>query len=266
MHLHYSPLLSLLLKLIVTPALIAGATLAGRRWGDRLSGWLVGLPLTSGPVLFFLAIDQGSAFATRAALGVLLGTISQAAFALAYAWAAVQSGWAVAAAAGCAAFALATIGFQRISLPALPAFALVTASLILATIFMPRSRPTDDRAAPSRWDLPVRIVVATGLVLLLTGIAPALGAHLTGLLSPFPVYAGVLAIFAQRQGGGDAANNVLKGLLLGLLSFGAFFLLLAVGLSRFGIGLTFLLATLTALAIQGLTLRAVRSGGDRTLP
>jgi hypothetical protein len=257
-------LLSLLLKLAVTPALIAAATLAGRHWGDRLSGWLVGLPLTSAPVLFFLAIDQGSGFATTAALDVLLGTISQAAFALAYAWAAVRSGWAVAAAAGCAAFALATIGFQRVSLPALPAFALVTATLILATVLMPRSRPAVDRAAPSRWDLPLRMVVATGLVLLLTGIAPAIGAHLTGLLSPFPVYAGVLAMFAHRQGGGDAANNVLKGLLLGLFSFGAFFLVIALVLSRFGIGLTFLLAVVTALAIQGLTLRAARSSDNRT--
>jgi hypothetical protein len=255
-------LLSLLLKLAVTPALIAAATLAGRRWGDRLSGWLVGLPLTSGPVLFFLATDQGSGFATAAALAVLLGTISQAAFALAYAWAAVRSGWVVAAAAGCGAFALATLGFQRVSLPALPAFALVTASLILATILMPRSGTAVDRAAPFRWDLPLRIVVATGLVLLLTGIAPAIGAHLTGLLSPFPVYAGVLAIFAHRQSGGGAAINVLRGLLLGLLSFGAFFLVIALVLSRFGIGLTFPLAAVTALAIQGLTLRTVRSSGN----
>jgi hypothetical protein len=257
-------LLSLLLKLVVTPALIAAATLAGRRWGDRLSGWLVGLPLTSGPVLFFLAIDQGSGFATTAALGVLLGTISQAAFALAYGWAAVRSGWVAATAAACAAFGLATLGFERVSLPGLPAFALVTGSLILATLLMPKSRPADNRAAPSRWDLPLRIVVATGLVLLLTGIAPAIGAHLTGLLSPFPVYAGVLAVFAHRQSGGGGATKVLRGLLLGLFSFAAFFLLLAIGLSRFGIGLTFLIASGTVLVIQGLTLRAIRGKGAGT--
>lgn len=256
-------MLSLLLKVVVTPALIAAATLAGRRWGDRLSGWLVGLPLTSGPVVFFLAVEQGSGFATRAALAVMLGTISQAAFAFAYARAAVRTGWAAATLAGCATFALATLGFQRVSLPALPAFALVTASLIVFLLLMPGSRPAADRAPPSPWDLPLRMVVATGMVLLLTAIAPAIGAHLTGLLSPFPVYAGVLAIFAHRQSGGDAANNVLRGLLLGLFSFGAFFLLLAVGLTRFGIGPSFLVATATALAIQGLTLRAARSTGNR---
>ena len=260
-------MLSLLLKVVVTPVLIAAATFAGRRWGDRLSGWLVGLPLTSGPVVFFLAVEQGNGFATRAALAVMLGTISQAAFAFVYARAAIRTGWAVATLAGCAAFALATLAFQRVSLPALPSFALVTGSLIVALFLMPTTRPAADRALPPPpWDLPLRIVVATGLVLLLTAIAPAIGAHLAGLLSPFPVYAGVLAIFAHRQSGGDAASNVLRGLLLGLFSFGAFFLVLAVGLNRFGIGLSFLVATVTALAIQGLTLRAVRSTGDRTLP
>jgi len=256
---------TLLFKVVVTPLLIAAATLAGRRWGDRLSGWLVGLPLTSGPVVFFLAIDNRPRFATTAALAVLLGTISQAGFALAYARLALRAGWPVATAAGCAVFGLSTIGFQRLSLPALPAFALVTASLILATMLMPQSRPADRRAPASRWDLPLRIVVATGLVLLLTGIAPTIGAHLTGLLSPFPVYAGVLAIFAHRRCG-DAAVNVLRGLLLGLFSFAAFFVLLALGLNRIGIGLSFVLATATALVIQGLTLRAIRGAGDSGLP
>jgi hypothetical protein len=249
---------SLLLKLVVTPVLIAAATLVGRHWGDRLSGWLVGLPLTSGPVVFFLAIDQGNRFATTAALAVLLGTISQAAFAVAYARAAVRTSWPPAAAIGSAVFAAATIAFQRVSLAALPAFALVAASLILATVLMPKSLPPETRARPPRWDLPLRIVVATALVLLLTGIAPAIGAHLTGLLSPFPVYAGVLAIFAHRQSGA-AANNVLRGLLLGLFSFAAFFTLLAVELSRLGIGLAFLLATAAALTVQGASLMILRA-------
>ena len=257
--LHYRPLPSLLLKLVVTPALIAAATLAGRRWGGRLSGWLVGLPLTSGPVVFFLALDQGSRFATAAALAVLLGTISQAAFAVAYAWAAGRWSWPLATAAGCAVFALATLGFQRVSLPALPAFGLVTASLILAVVLMPRRRPNHPTDVPApRWDLPLRIVVATGLVLLLTGIAPAIGAHLSGLLSPFPVYAGVLAIFAHRRGGSAAANDVLTGLLFGLFSFGAFFVVIASVLSRWGLGLAFLVAMLVALLIQTLTVRAIR--------
>src|SRR5260370_5643332 len=99
--------------------------------------------------------------------------------------------------------------------------------------------------------------MATGLVLLLTGIAPAIGAHLTGLLSLFPVYAGVLAVFARRQSDGGAASNLLRGLLIGLFWFAVFFLLLAVSLTRFGIALAFAVATLSAFVIQGLTFRTV---------
>jgi hypothetical protein len=42
--------------------------------------------------------------------------------------------------------------------------------------------------------------------------------------------------------------------------------LLAVGLSRFGIGLAFLLAIGAALVIQGSTLRAIRNDRGRPMP
>ena len=38
----------LALKLSLTPILILLASLAGRRWGETLGGWIVGLPLTLG--------------------------------------------------------------------------------------------------------------------------------------------------------------------------------------------------------------------------
>src|SRR5947208_3757325 len=130
--LHYRPLPpSLLLKVVLTPALIATATLVGRRWGEAMSGWLVGLPLTSAPVIFFLALDRGTAFATTAALAVLLGTISQAAFAVAYAMIAVRTAW-FPAPAGCAAFALATVGFQRVGRPALVDYRVEVCALIVS--------------------------------------------------------------------------------------------------------------------------------------
>ena len=61
-------------KLVLTPALIAAASLAGRRWGHAVSGWLVGLPLTSGPVALFLALERGTTFAADASLGSLAGS------------------------------------------------------------------------------------------------------------------------------------------------------------------------------------------------
>src|SRR5918992_1631966 len=67
---------TLVLKLVLTPLLIAAASLAGRRWGPAVSGWFVGLPLTSGPIAFFLALEHGVAFAAAAAVGALAGALA----------------------------------------------------------------------------------------------------------------------------------------------------------------------------------------------
>ncbi|MFZ2004293.1 MAG: hypothetical protein WAV02_04360, partial [Stellaceae bacterium] len=72
------------LKLTVTPLLILAASLASRRWGEIIGGWFVGLPLTSAPVCFFLALDQGEGFAAAASLGCLAGAASEAGFGLVY--------------------------------------------------------------------------------------------------------------------------------------------------------------------------------------
>ncbi len=53
--------------------------------GAAIGGLLVALPLTSGPVAFFLAFDQGPAFASRAIMGSLGGLIAISAFTVAYA-------------------------------------------------------------------------------------------------------------------------------------------------------------------------------------
>ena len=57
----------LALKLSLTPILILAASLASRRWGNAIAGWIVGLPLTSGPVSLFFTFSQGPRFAEQAA-------------------------------------------------------------------------------------------------------------------------------------------------------------------------------------------------------
>jgi hypothetical protein len=47
---------TLLLKLVLTPVLIAAASLAGRRWGQAVGGWMVGLQRLVLPLLALAAI------------------------------------------------------------------------------------------------------------------------------------------------------------------------------------------------------------------
>ena len=254
---------SLVLKLVLTPTLIGIASLAGRRWGPSVSGWLVGLPFTSGPIAFFLALGHGGAFAAATAIGILAGTISQAAFCVAYGWLALR-GWPVALVAGCAAFAAATLALQPLTLSAVPVLLLVLAALALALwLLHARSPIVAASGPPPWWDLPARMVVATIFVVLLTASAPALGPHLTGLLAPFPLYASVLTVFAHAAQGTGAAINVLRGLLLGLFAFAGFFLTLAVLLDVSGIGTAFAAAVAIGLLIQGGSLWVLRATQQR---
>ncbi len=252
---------SLILKLILTPTLIGAASLAGRRWGPAVSGWLVALPLTSGPVAFFLAINHGAAFAATVAVGTLAGTISQAVFCLAYGWLARCSRWLLALGISCMGFAAATAVLQSLALPLVKLVLMVVADLALTLRLMPPSAETSPKPgalAPPRGDIPARMVLATAFVLLLTGAAPALGPRLTGLLAPFPLYAAILAVFAHRLQGAPAAAGVLRGLLMGLYAFVGFFLALALLIEQIGIAPAFAAAIAVALAIQAGSLWVLR--------
>src|SRR5512134_350234 len=85
----------LILKLMMAPVMIGLASLAGRRWGSAVSGWLVGLPLTSGPVMFIIALSHDRAFAFDAVRGVLSGGFSLVAYTLVYAWTTRRFNWVI---------------------------------------------------------------------------------------------------------------------------------------------------------------------------
>jgi hypothetical protein len=70
------------------------------------------------------------------------------------------------------------------------------------------------------------------------------------LLALFPLYAAVFAIFAHLLEGPVSAARVLRGLLLGLRSFAAFFPVLATTIACVGVATAFSLAVVVAPAVQ----------------
>ncbi len=76
--------LLLLGEVVAVPILVLVASLAARRWGPSGGGFIIGLPLTSGPVLVFLALEQGGGFASEAAVGTLLGVVPLAVYCLTF--------------------------------------------------------------------------------------------------------------------------------------------------------------------------------------
>jgi uncharacterized membrane protein (GlpM family) len=258
---------TLALKLILTPLLVGVASLAGRRWGPSVSGWFVGLPWTSGPIVFFLVLSHGPAFAAATSAGILLGAFSTLIFCLVYAWLARRWRWAWPAslAGSYLVFVAFTAVLSQITLAWPIAFLCVLLALALALRLMrrPAAGPAGGAAPLPRWDIPARMLVGTAFVVLLTAAAPALGPQLTGLLAPFPVFTSTLVVFAHHLQGPDAGVSVLRGLLHGMFAFTSFFMVLAALLDRTGLVPAFGAAIAVALLLQAATFWALRHGSER---
>jgi hypothetical protein len=249
----------LALKLILAPIIIGSASLAGRKWGPAVSGWIVGMPLTSGPVIFFIALSNEKAFAANAALGVLSGGLSLVAYALTYSWLAVKFPWQIAIAGSLLVFSISTTLLQNFTFPLLPVFLLVCVTLVIGLWLMPKDViEKESENKPGRWDIPARIFIGTSFILLLTGIAPYIGSRLTGLLTTIPVYVTILSIFAHRNQGPAAAAHVMRGLLYGMFAFTGFFITLSLLIERVSLAATFGAAIGAALIIQGASLWILR--------
>jgi len=244
----------LVFKLLLTPFLVGLVSLAGRRWGPVVSGWLVGLPLTSGPVALFLALELGNSFAANAAQGTLTGLISLAAFCLTYSWLSFRVNWLGCILLSWAVFFVVTFVLQNIVIPLFAAFIIVLCCLAFTLKLLPDNSSHLATIKPARWDTPLRMIVASAFVLALTGFASLLGPRLSGLLAPFPIYATILAVFTHHAQGPASARRLLRGLITGVFSFAVFFLVIAALVVPLGVAVAFSLATLLALSLHGTSL------------
>jgi len=135
-------------------------------------------------------------------------------------------------------------------------FLLVVLVIFLGMWLMPKQTEILlSESKPGRLDIPIRILIGTSFIVLLTEIAPFIGPRLTGLLATIPLYTVILTIFAHRLQGSAGAINVLRGLLFGMLGFASFFLALGILIERAGVGTAFLVAILITLLIEGITLQ-----------
>jgi hypothetical protein len=252
--------MAFILKLILVPLLIAGVTMAGRRWGAAVAGWLSAFPVVSGPILLFMALEQGPAFTAQAAMGTLSAVLAILAFGIAYAWAAIRHHWAVSLMAGFLGYAAAVAGLSLWTPPLWLAASAVAAALLLAPRLYPSLPPSRPALAQSFMDIPLRMVAGALLVWLVTHFAARMGPHLSGIFAMFPVMGSVLTVFSHRQSGAAFAIGMLRGMVLGYYAFAAFCVMLALALpTSIGTLPAFMLALASAVAIQALSRSALQA-------
>lgn len=220
----------LVLKVVLAPLMVTGATLAGRRWGAKVAGIVTATPIVAGPILLILALDHGRDFGAAAARSALLGIVALSVFCTLYARVALHGwSWPRTLAAGWLGYVVVALALANVTVTA--GAGLAAALLALAAAYAGigvGERPAARIHPPPSWDLPARAGATAALVLAITGAAGALGPELSGVLTPFPIATTVLATFTHAQDGPPAVRAMLQGFVKALPGFAAFFFGLAV--------------------------------------
>lgn len=234
--------------------------MVGRRWGPTVSGWVGGLPLASGPLTFFVTVEQGAPFGAASAVSTLAGLLAVAVFAVAFGRLAGGRSWAGPLVVSVILYFAVAGVLVAVPLPSLAAFCVALIAISVAIWLVPgHSGATEARPLPA-WDIPARAGVATAMVVGLAAVGAALGPRLVGLMAPFPVYTSVMASFAHALDGPASSRRVLRGVLIGAYGFACFYVVVAL-LVTHGIVAAFAAATLCAITVQMTSIWAIRRLG-----
>ncbi len=220
----------LALKLTLVPLFLLVVSMSGKWWGPSVAGWLAGLPVVAGPILFILVLAQGPSFGARAATLSLSAILASEAFNFAYAWTCRSSPWPVALAVALITWSIAACGLSVLPTSPIWAATAALAAVCLGQSFLPRSAASAAGSPLTRSDLIGRMVAGAILTLLVTSLSGWAGPAWSGLLAVFPLLGIVLSVSSHRAHGPDFVISLLRGMMLGRFSFAAFCLVLSFSL------------------------------------
>lgn len=254
----------LALRFLLAPVLVAAASLAARRWGDRAGGYIAALPFVAGPLLLVVTLEHGIRFGAQTALSALSGITALAVFAVGYAHLARAFRWPVALPLGWSLYMMSAAALRPLETGVVARLAGALVSLWLAKALLPASQvateSVSDRQKPS-WDLVARMGSAAVMVGSIATLSQALGPAWSGLLTPFPISTTILVAFAHAQDGHKAVARMLEGFIPALAGLTFFFGVVAVGLPALGLAGGFAVAFATAMGTQALLFRIKPSRG-----
>lgn len=243
----------LLLKLTLVPAFLLAVSLAGKKWGPAIAGWLSALPVVAGPILYLLVLEHGPNFGSEAATLSIYAIAASEAFNFAYAWTCRSKGWVVSLMVALTVWCAVAFGLSTLPVSAPLALVCALAAVLFSQTFLPRSRSVATAKALGRGDILSRMLAGGGLTVAVTSLASAAGPGWSGLLAVFPLLGIVLSASSHRAAGPEFVISLLRGMVLGRFAFAAFCLVLVVLLPQGDANLVFAGAAVVSLVVHGLS-------------
>lgn len=223
--------MDLLFKALATTGLVAGLLLLLRQAGPRLGGLAAALPLSSAPTLFWLGVEQGSAFASAAATAALLSTALTPLLVGVYARLSPRRGPLACLLAGLGLSTAVLLLLQSwVTLGPAAGLGLALGLSALVLRLLPRPAPARPRQGNWRTELLLTATVAGLLTLSIGALSQVAGASACGLLAAFPVV-GLSTLWSTHQGqGASVACSFVAGYVDGNAAKAVFLALLAAAL------------------------------------
>jgi hypothetical protein len=249
----------IVLKLAAVPAVVWLASWAGRRWGHRASGLISGLPVISGPILLFVALDAPRDFVARTSWTTMSASPAIAVHCLVYAWLArapiaSRLHWALCLAGAWLAYFACAATLSAMVIEGPLGAALSVAGMLIASAVMPRARtPIGIPRIPAS-EIAIRMVAALAIAATVMLGAQTLGPRVSGVLLAFPITASVLPVFTLALYGAEATVRLLAGFVTGLLGFTVYFFVFAALVVTSGPAIAGLLGIAASLAAVGIVL------------
>ena len=226
----------ILVKIACAIVIVVSASRATERLGPFLGSMIATLPVSTGPIYVFLAIDHGPQFISDSARMGVIATTATVAFVGVHALVAQKQATFLSwLAATCSWFVVAWLLQQR-EWTFVEACAVFFASFGLAIRAL-RRFVVEVKAPPMprvRFDLALRATLVACVVIATTIAGNALGPAATGTLATYPVVFTSLVLILQPRCGGPFTASLLVNSLKGLIGFGTALGVLHLASARWG--------------------------------
>ncbi len=177
----------------------------------------------------------------------MMGLISVSMSCFVYSKLSFKVGWQASLAGSWATFFIVGLLLDFLSAPLIWSFVIVVGFSTIVRMVLPTGKLGYAKSTTPGWEIPARMLVATTLVLIITASASGLGPRLSGLLTPFPIYATVLAVFIHKFDGPAECTLFLRGVVFGFFTTAIFFFTIAFTIVQVGLLPAFGLAMLAAM-------------------
>jgi uncharacterized membrane protein (GlpM family) len=215
-------------KLMVAPLLLVFIAYAQKKFGSFISGIIPGLPITSGPISYFIAVEQGKLFAANSAVGALYGMSGIGLFCFSYLATAHKFGIVKSLLIALSCWCLFSVFTLLLPVSILLACLFSLCVLLVLTFATTKIKLlVDAQPLNSKWELPIKIVLVSSFIVLITFLSAYLGAAWSGLLSTFPVILAVMGSIAYASNKKESAFKLLNGGIIGSLGGCIFFATIA---------------------------------------